>query len=308
MRPLSRRRFLTIAASAAAVPAWAGTPSTRWRGMALGAGASMRLEGLTPDQAAPIFAAVEAELSRLEDIFSLHRPDSTLSRLNRDGVLPHPPAELLQVLSLSGRLHAATAGAFDPTVQPLWALQADHAARGETPSADALSETRTRTGWPAVRFDTGQVRLARKGMALTLNGVAQGFVTDAIRALLLRNGLRDILIDIGEIAANGQRGDGAAWTAGVAAPDGTVLHRVRLTDRALATSAPRGTLLDPLGKIGHILDPETGRPGAALELISISAASAAVADGLSTACCLLPRDAVTTAIAGFPDAKLEFAS
>ncbi|MDV7143275.1 FAD:protein FMN transferase [Tropicimonas sp. TH_r6] len=302
---LSRRRFLAITASAAATPALAGPRGAHWRGTALGAGASMRLEGIDAARARPVFAAVAAELRRLEAIFSLHETQSSLSRLNRTGRLDHPPAELLEVLSLSGLLHSVTRGAFDPTIQPLWQLRAEAAVRGRTPDATGMEEAQARTGWTALRVDPQQVAFARPGMALTLNGIAQGYITDKIAALLHGRGLRDVLIDMGEIAASGSRADGAAWTAGVARPDGTVVRRVKLTDRALATSAPSGTLLDAQGKVGHILDPQTGASETRHGLVSVSAGRAAIADGLSTACCLLSSEDVHAAIAAFPTARLE---
>ncbi len=303
--PLTRRRFLAITASAAAAPALAGPDAAHWRGQALGAGARMRLEGIDPERAAPVFAAVAAELRRLEAIFSIHDDRSALARLNRAGMLAHPPAELLEVLSLSDRLHAVTRGAFDPTIQPLWRLWAETAARGEAPDASALAQARAQTGWQAVRYDAGQVRFARPAMGLTLNGVAQGYVTDRIAALLRGRGLRDVLIDMGEIAASGTRSDGSAWVAGISRPDGQVVRRVELKDRALATSAPFGTLLDAKGTVGHILDPETGAPAVRHGLVSVSASKAAIADGLSTACCLLSPEDAAAAVAAMPTARLE---
>ena len=302
---LSRRRFLAIAASAVATPALAGQPTSHWRGVALGAGASMQLAGVGPDEAAPVFSAVEAELRRLESIFSLHKRGSAIDRLNREGRLDHPPAELLEVLALAGRLNEATDGAFDPTIQPIWQLQATSAVSGHPPGAEALSEALKRTGWRNLRMDTEQVAFGRPDMALTLNGIAQGYITDRIASLLRARGLRNVLIDMGEIAASGARSDGAAWVAGVARPDGRVIRKVQLRDRALATSSPSGTLLDPQGKVGHILHPATGLPATRRGVVSVSASHAALADGLSTACCLLTREEAATAVAAFPDARLE---
>ena len=54
MTVLTRRRFLAISAACAALPACAGT-FAQWRGIALGAPASLRLEGKTDAQAAPVF-------------------------------------------------------------------------------------------------------------------------------------------------------------------------------------------------------------------------------------------------------------
>src|SRR5690606_35645408 len=93
-----------------------------WRGWALGAEASLTIHH--PDRAVAerLVRRVVAEVERLEQIFSLYRPDSTLSQLNRAGALAAPPSDLVAVLEASGRVWKASSGAFDPTVQPLWKL------------------------------------------------------------------------------------------------------------------------------------------------------------------------------------------
>lgn len=296
----TRRRFLHISAAAAALGV-AGAPLragavVRWRGQALGAHASMVLTGLDEARAQPILRAVEQELTRLESIFSLYRQGSEIVRLNAGGHLPAPSPELLSVLSLSSALHAASDGAFDPSIQPVWQALA----RGEDPSRAQVA-----VGWQHVRFDTNAVRLTRPGMGLTLNGIAQGFITDRIAALLRRRGLGDVLIDMGEVAALGTRPDGGDWQAGIARPDGQIVHHVALRDRALATSAASGTLLSAESKQGHIIDPTNAAAGSSQRLVSVSAPRAAVADGLSTACCLLDQGKARAAVAMFPGAEIE---
>ncbi|MGF6861852.1 thiamine biosynthesis lipoprotein [Rhodobacteraceae bacterium MBR-64] len=290
----TRRRFLTITAAALAVPSAAAAGDTaRWAGFALGARASMTLAGITPLQARPVFARLEAEIARLERIFSLYRNDSALVRLNRTGRLRAPPHELLEVLTLAGALHDVSGGAFDPTVQPLWQALAT--------GGDAVT-ARATLGWDGVRFDVDEARLLRPGMALTLNGIAQGYITDRIAALLRGQGLRDVLVDIGEVVALGRKPDGRPWQAGIATPARALVHRVALSDRALATSAPMGTML-AAGQ-GHILDPQGHGPRH--ELVCVSAPRAALADGLSTALCLLDGRAGQSTIAHFDGAAVEY--
>lgn len=286
----TRRRFLSISAAAIALPGMAAAqPVARWRGRALGADAEILLSGISPVKARPVLAAMEQELDRLERIFSLFRDDSALRRLNTTGELFSPPADLLTVLGLSDRLHRATGGVFDPTVQPLWQALAQGQATGPA---------RALVGWNGLRWSATRVAFARPGMALTLNGVAQGHITDRIAALLRARGFRDILVNMGEIAALGQAPDGGNWQAGIAAPDGRLVSRVALSDRALATSAPAAQGAD------HILGPQ-GQP-VRHRLVSVSAPSAAVADGLSTALCLLTPARAQAAVAGFPGAKIEY--
>src|SRR5690606_13670370 len=220
-----------------------------------------------------IAARVMAEIDRLEDILSLYRPQSALSRLNRDGFLAAPPFELLECLSLAGAVHRASGGRFDPTVQPLWALWAEAAAGGTRPAADAVEAVRRKTGWAKVELDAAAITL-RPGMALTLNGIGQGYVADRVAALLEAEGLSDILVDTGELRALGVRPDGADWPVQLADGGSTALR-----GRALATSAPLGTCFDAGGQDGHIIDPHSGMPARPVwRAVSVSAPGAALAD------------------------------
>ncbi|MDA5093124.1 FAD:protein FMN transferase [Aliiroseovarius sp. KMU-50] len=293
MTSFNRRRFLAVTAAASLLPGGASASVARWNWHALGGPVSMQLSGMSDADAQPIFAAVEAELTRLEEIFSLYRTTSEVSRLNRDKRLENPSPELLHVLSLCDSLHQASAGAFDPTIQPLWQAYA----KGGDPEAVKLA--RSQLGWDQLRFDTNEVRLTREG-ALTLNGIAQGEITDRIVVLLKDRGLQDVLVDMGEIAAVGH-GPKGPWSIGVALPDGTLVHRLTASDRAVATSVPTAMTIG--GDQPHILSPMGHAP--VQHLVSVSASKAAVADGLSTALCLMDIQQTTTAIHAFPDARIE---
>ena len=303
---ITRRRFLAVSAAAGLAwhaPARAGT--FRWRGVALGAPASITLAGLDRAAAAGLAGRVEAEISRLEGIFSLYRAESELSRLNRAGRLEHPSHEMLELLDLARLVNGTTGGAFDPTVQPFWRLHAQAAADNRAPTAAEMRAALHASGWRHVQARAGLIRFGRPGMALTLNGIAQGYIADRVAGLLRGVGLVDVLVDTGEIKALGRRADGVPWRAGIALPDGTPVARRMLSGRALATSAPMATLLDAARGAGHILDPRTGRPAARWRLASVSAPRAALADALSTAFCLMDRPAIDRALAQHRDATLE---
>ncbi len=315
----ARRRFLAIAASASAVaagsiaaPAFqalASPPAIRriWRGVALGAHASITLSGPDAGRLEVLTNLLEAEIARLENLFSIYRPASAVSQLNRNGFLPAPPPELLRLMSLATAVHEATGGAFDPTIQPLWQL---HAAARSGPDAEpvpanAVREARTRTGWQHVAFSSDRIRFTRRGMALTFNGIAQGFVADRVADLLRRNGFTNVLVDMGEISALGHRRTTEPWHVGIAGVDGTVVGTVDLSDRALATSAPALTTAATGTQPGHIIDPRSGQPGGRWNLVSVSDRHAAVADALSTAFCLLDHREMTSTLAHFPTARIE---
>ncbi len=260
---LSRRRFLTIsAACAVAGPARAA----RWQGRALGAQVEITLRGPS-EVTQPALAQARALLRRVERQFDLHDSRSALSALNRDGRLAAPDTMFAALMDAAERVHAATGGLFDPTVQPLWRALA----AGEEPSA-----ARALVDWHRVRRDAGGIVLGR-GQSLTFNGIAQGFATDLVAEALNGAGLHDTLVNIGEF-----RGSGGPWHLGLSDPVHGLLGMRTLTTGAIATSSPAAT---PLGQGGHILH---GHARPLWSTVSVEAADATTADGFSTALVLAP--------------------
>lgn len=323
---LNRRRFISIAAScvvAGAMPAglaFAGRqphPPTVWKGVAMGASASMTLVHRDSIHARAMLARCVAEIERLESIFSLYRSGSALSRLNAAGVLEDPPAELLELLSFGLSLAHASNGAFDPTIQPLMRLYTEHfstpgAAPGG-PSPGAIAQARKRVGYADVEIDLRHIRLGRPGAGITLNGVAQGFVTDRVTELLLANGFDDVLIDLGEGRALGTRPDGRPWRAGIADPaaPGRTLFELPLGGGrgqrpALATSGGYGTRFGPDPRVHHLLDPQTGRSANHYASVSVAAPRATLADGLSTTLSILAPAHRQGLLARYPSVRIWF--
>ncbi len=294
----SRRRALQIIAASAAAAlspglGLAARPARwEWSGTALGAEANIIL--LHPDAGLvrEAFATAQNEIARLENEFSLFRIDSALSRLNRVGWLAHPSLDMRRLLDEALRVAAATDGAFDPTVQPLWELYAGHFARhpGDTvgPSPQAVAAARLSVGWRRVGVGAAEITLA-PGTRLTLNGIAQGYITDRVADLLRGFGFERLLLDLGEARALGGPWSVAAREFGV---DGDPF-RLPLADCALAVSAPSGTVFEPSGRWHHLFDAQTGAPARSWRAVAVRAADATAADALSTALAAAPRDRAT---------------
>lgn len=302
---VSRRRFIAICAAAAMVPgrsAASVNPVRHWTGQAMGARASLTISGLDEVEFERLTLLVSAEIERLENIFSLYRANSHLTLLNMTGRLDNPPFEFVELLSLTASIHNITGGAFDPTIQPLWDLLARSKGNPDRHLLDAAQNT---TGWEKVFFDTGNIAYEKPGMAMTLNGIAQGFVTDRVADLLRRHGLNDVLVSVGEIAARGTRENGKAWRIGISeTEDGAPEETIQLKDRAIATSAPSGTLFDTAGTIGHLIDPRTGEPAARWRRVSVINPSAALADGLSTAFCVMSEAEIAATLRHAADSQV----
>ncbi|GAA0781353.1 FAD:protein FMN transferase [Castellaniella ginsengisoli] len=310
-----RRRFLGILAASAALmgpgPLRAALRDSGalpepvvWRGVALGADAQLQL--LHPDRAHAerLVRMAVAEVHRLEQVFSLYREDSALVRLNRAGRLDMPPLDLSRLLSQAVAFGERTGGRFDPSVQALWDLYAARLRAGKPlpPEPGALRAALAKVDYRAIRIEEEAIVLDRPGMALTLNGIAQGYITDRVTELLRANGLEHAMIDLGEARGLGARGAGRPWRAGIADPDesGRILETIDLSNQALATSGGYGTPLDTGGRFTHLFDPHTGQATPRWRSVTVRAADATTADALSTAFSHMPAEAIRGMISRFP--------
>lgn len=308
---LTRRRTLQLlAASAAFVGVGAGAAARRgdlfrWRGVALGADAEMALLCADECEANRLFDIATNEIGRLESVFSLYRPDSALSRLNEALELVHPPAELLEVLSIADSAHRATGGAFDPAVQSLWKYHAEVATGAASADPARLEKLVAESGWGEVSWSADRIALSSPAAALTLNGIAQGYITDRVAALLRAQGMTNILIDLGEIVASGRKSPLSRWRIGLAGAASDAEESIALENSAIATSAPLATTFDQAGRLSHIIDPGTGRPAQSpWRRISVIDKSAAFADAMSTGFTLMAAGEIARTLRQYPSMRL----
>ena len=300
---LSRRRFITLAAVAAGLPLLlkagrAQAQLVRWEGTALGGPASIQLYHTNEAVAQQAIAEALAELRRLEAIFSLYRPDSAISQLNREGKLDRAPADLMTMLERGLSLAKISDGVYDPTVQPLWNLYFNHFAAAnpdpDGPSARELAAALALVDWRQVEVDhaSNRIAFARPGMGLTLNAGAQGYVTDKVADVLRAHGFDRMLVDMGEPRVFSAKPDGSAWTIGIANPAdrNKEITSLDVVDKCIATSGGYGTILDKAGRFTHIFNTRTGGTAPAMFSVSVVAKSGFAADGLSATMLMAPVD------------------
>ena len=282
---ITRRRFIGITAAVSAaslLPSGAVQGKTTepvvWQGVALGADAELRLYHPNRAVAERLVNESLAEISRLEKIFSVYQSDSQVSRLNRAGSLHSPSADLLALLSQSLSIHSLTNVEFDPTVQVLWQRYAEHFRQHPRSNvAPNVQAALNKVGLQNVQMDGQKITFAKPNMAITLNGIAQGYITDRITQLLQRAGLQHALVNMGEqypefAKIKNPRGAGTL-------PN----HKIPLQNQALATSSGYGTPFDANGKFTHLFDPRTGSSAPRYQSISVWANTATMAEALSTA-------------------------
>ena len=314
-KPTGRRRFLRIAAAAAGLGLLGRSSQAKrlefqtWTGTALGAQASIRLHHPEPAVARDLIERARAEIERLEQVFSLYRADSAVSVLNREGRIAAPPLDLLRILAEARRYSELTQGAFDVTVQPLWQVHAAHfrqaKGRAEGPAPAAIAAALDRVDHRALAIDPALIAFEKPGMAITLNGIAQGYITDRVAELLRAAGLEDVLIDLGELRALGRHPEGRPWEVGLSDPRRRqrLLRRLALEDAALASSAGSGTPFDGEGRFHHLFDPRLGRSSNRYLGLSVRAPTATQADALSTGLFHLDWDRLAAVLRDTPEVE-----
>jgi thiamine biosynthesis lipoprotein len=285
---INRRRFLTISALAATA-AVAGLPGSkvRWQGVAMGSDVSITLYGSDERAAAAALQAARNTITRMEKLFSIYDPDSEISRLNADQHR-HVPAEFVDLVRIAGHANQMTGGLFDPTVQTIFAAKSK--------DGSLIARHLSPVGWRHVQTIGNHVAFRQKGMAITLNGIAQGFATDRVRDVLVGLGYRRTLVNIGEFRAGLQRA-----RIGIGGANGRILANEEIQDEAIATSSAGGfTFADGSS---HILNPlADGQPKWAGA--TVIAGNAAWADALSTALILSEGTELAGRLVGAGEAKV----
>lgn len=316
---VTRRRVIGISAAAAGMAllplhSRASPEAVTWQGEAMGAQASLVIHHSDRIKALRLVDEVVAEVRRLERIFSLYREDSDLTLLNRQHFLVTPPKEMVDILQRSRDIWALTNGAFDPTVQPLWiAYQRHFSTPGAPitgPSPNIVQDCLDRVGLDQVIWSLDRIELPTPGSALTLNGIAQGYVTDRVVDLLKASGIERSMVDMGESRAIGSAPGDRPWRIGIADPmhSGAVLRVLEVEDRAAATSSPFGFCFDSGARFSHIIDPRSGMTPQRYASITVVAREATLADALSTALNLMDAQTISTTIHSLADTEAHIMS
>jgi thiamine biosynthesis lipoprotein len=299
---MKRRRFVRLIGAAGAA-ALAGTLrphvlsaeargelrlEERWS-WAMGQPVHLQLYASSDDLGYEAAAAAFAELRRVEAALSLFDDASDLSELNRSaGRRPlRVGADLAAVLAAGERFRRSTAGAFDPAVEPLMRAWGFHAPRTREPSAAELAEARSAVQAAVVQVEGDRIALPDAHTQLDLGGIGVGYGLDRAAAVLRRFGIHRAFLDVsGDCIALGAPPGESAWTVGIADPSGRrkSLTTVQLRDRALATSANTVSVVQYGRHLrGHVMDPHSGYPAAALVQVTAVSPTGIAADALSTA-------------------------
>ena len=275
-------------------------------GVAQGTTYSLQWTG-NPADVDAIAVAAELELGRLDGLLSTYRTDSVLEHFNAThSIAPQAlPTELIALFGVAKRVHAASAGCFDPTVRPLvraWGFDTDDPA---PPAAEILEALQSSVGLDKLLIlDSEHAQKAVAELEVDMSSIGQGYTAERLADVLEQHGVANYLAEIGgEIVARGTKPGGAHWRVGVENPaaEGGAGPAIELPAEGRAAVITSGTYrhyFDTMGRrYSHILDPRTGRP-VEHHLVAVTVLGR---DGASTAAwatallCLGPEPAAAAA-------------
>ena len=303
---ITRRRSLKIIGSVLLAPSALyaaqtkadGSPTENslkqvsWQGIVLGSDASIVLTTENEAHAKTTIKKMLMEVKRLESYFSLYQKNSLINQLNKNGIYKSPPKEFKELIVEAVKYSKLTDGAFDPTIQPLFMayknLNQKNTSMDRTVNP-SVKEAMNLINWKNIEIANNHIAFKVPQMAITLNGIAQGYITDKAVEILNENGFENTLVNFGEYVGSGskhpQQNNELGWNIQLGKTDvnQTDPEIWNLKNNALAASSHRGYQFKGLTGLHHMLDPRTGSNQSAWREIYVLAETATQADAASTA-------------------------
>lgn len=242
-------------------------------------------------------ADIDAELSRIDGIFSTYRDDTELSQFNAlpAGERMSASADLRQVIDISRQAHDVSGGAFEVTLGPLvdlWGFGPPGPSSRGLPERSAITSLLAQVGTDAIRMD-GAFLSKTRPVRVDLSAVAKGYAVDRLAALLDGKGVGSYMVEVGgEVRAKGLNDRRQPWVIAIEKPVAgarEIYATLPLADVAMATSGDyRNFFVHEGRRYSHTLDPRTGWPVAHnLASVTVLHESCAFADALATALLVL---------------------
>lgn len=265
--------------------------------------------------------AIDSILNDIDTTLSEYNKGSMLSRFSR-GETIRPNELFCRTYRDAYRYYEETHGALDCAAAPIFDLWSKDYSSEKLPSDQYVQNLRQLTGMKRLVSDMEKViapdgtldpmmmlndstKKAEANLSvpqLNYNAFAQGYSCDLVASYLHRIGVKDMLVDIGEITCDGVNPNGKPWTVGVDRPvDGNNSPGKDLDGIWKSSGGPCGIVtsgnyrkyfIKDGRKYAHIVDPRTGYP-ANRNLLSatIVSPSGEYSDAISTYCMVIGLEA-----------------
>ncbi|MBW2096063.1 MAG: FAD:protein FMN transferase [Deltaproteobacteria bacterium] len=255
--------------------------------LSMGTFVSMTLLHPSRDKAEEAMGLAFDEIDRLAGLMNRFKTATAVGELNREGMLNNPPPEVLSVVRDALAFYRVSKGAFDISVAPIVDLFKERLGSGNkiSPPEAEIQKLLTRVDAGSIIIDEKTIRFRKPGMAITLDGIAKGYIVDRAAKLLANNNIDNFLINAGgDIRTKGGRQDRKPWTIAIQDPQKKKKYPdiIRISDGAIATSGNYEVYFDREKMFHHIVNPRTGLSPHADASVSVMAPTTMEADALST--------------------------
>ena len=271
--------------------------------------------------------SVEVLLQQIDLSLSGYNKNSILSRFNA-GENVIPDSLFLDIYPHAYRIYKVTDGIVDAAAGPLFDIWGFGFKSGELPDDQSVAKTVATCGTKRLKCDM-KMQLSRDGVLvpasllkdglkdstlpkLNYNAIAQGYSCDVVARYLYSLGVKDMMVDIGEIFCDGVNPSGQPWTLGIDRPtDGNNelgadiqgIFRVPSGPHGVVTSGNYRKFYVKEGrKYAHTINPLTGYPvDHNLLSATIVAPDAMMADAYATYCMVIGLEAARQFIESDPE-------
>ncbi len=258
-------------------------------------------------------AAAEAvfdEVRRIENLMSMYKENSDVSRINsaKKGEKIKVSHDTYEVLKTAFSVCEKSAGAFDITIAPITALWNFGAETPKVPLKEDIQNALLSVGYKNIVLGENlTVTKLKTETKIDLGGAAKGYAGDRAKAVAMGFNLKGGIIDLGgNILCFGEnpKSDNGKWVIGIQIPfepSGTYEKTVEIGDGVVVTSGNYQRYFEGKGEIyHHILNPETGYPKSSeYDSVTVVSNSSLEADCLSTAAYVLGEKAGTKLIKSY---------
>ena len=240
---------------------------------------------------------IDSLLTLIDTTLSGYNKGSMLSRFNRgETVVPNPMFR--EIFAAAQAYRQETGGALDVAAGPLFDAWGFGFSRDSLPSDETVDQIRAACSMDLIPADLS----SGNGQRLNYNAIAQGYSCDVVAAYLRSLGIRDMLVDIGEIFCDGVNPSGRPWVLAVDKPvDGNNEPGAQIQAKWQSDGGPCGVVtsgnyrkfyIRDGRKYAHTIDPRTGRPvDHNLLSATVVAPTAMDADAYATYCMVIGLEA-----------------
>jgi FAD:protein FMN transferase len=231
--------------------------------------------------------AVMEEMHRIDRAMSPFKPESELSRINREAAEAPVPisVEMFELLERSVEFSKLSGGAFDITFAGVGCMF-DYR-NGVKPTEEEITTALPSVNYRHIRLERRQrtIQFARGGVRIDLGGIAKGYAVDNCVALLKERGVNEALVVAGgDSRVLGDR-RGRPWMIGIRDPrrKGAMVAMMPLVDAAVSTSGDYERYFVEANGVRHhhILDPRTGKSAMGARSVTIIGPDATTTEGIS---------------------------